>query len=395
MFIKITRDIVEAAIIGDELALNLLRDMDFACHHGKHLFLGDRETLVLIKERFADTYQALAKLFANISTLGAIVNFLRWHVEFALDKDVSFVKEEDGKHVIVISKNDISLFQTFNECHLLVENLEDVHMYQHVLDFYKRDKNIVHTFNNYYSVLGGGSTTAIVLKHEMESRHFLILCIVDSDKTYSKAQIKRTAQKVQEIYDMCPYKYNACLYVLKDVMEVENLVPIDIYEEFCTPIEGDGAKKEIHSHFQLIKSIKEKDEGYLDFFDFKIGLQSSHLVDESPQNTNRNIIESIAAQLNNPVSPNSEKYKKILEILSAKELALSPQDQEKLVNKCMSSETYVPGLGKDILRKVLESCSVSLNNITKEHLSETQYKIYEEIGNMMYCWTCAVEPQRL
>lgn len=395
MFIKITRDIVEAAIIGDELALNLLRDMDFACHHGKHLFLGDRETLVLIKERFADTYQALAKLFANISTLGAIVNFLRWHVEFALDKDVSFVKEEDGKHVIVISKNDISLFQTFNECHLLVENLEDVHMYQHVLDFYKRDKNIVHTFNNYYSVLGGGSTTAIVLKHEMESRHFLILCIVDSDKTYSKAQIKRTAQKVQEIYDMCPYKYNACLYVLKDVMEVENLVPIDIYEEFCTPIEGDGSKKEIHSHFQLIKSIKEKDEGYLDFFDFKIGLQSSHLVDESPQNTNRNIIESIAAQLNNPVSPNSEKYKKILEILSAKELALSPQDQEKLVNKCMSSETYVPGLGKDILRKVLESCSVSLNNITKEHLSETQYKIYEEIGNMMYCWTCAVEPQRL
>ena len=395
MFIKITRDIVDAAIGGDEMALNLLRDMDFACHHGKHLFMGDQETLVLIKERFAETYQALAKLFANISTLGAIVNFLKWHVEFALDQEESYVKDVDGKNVIVISKNDISLFQTFNECHLLVENLEDVHMYQHILDFYKRDKNIMHTFNNYYSVLGGGSTTAKVMKHEMESRHFLILCIVDSDKTYSEAQIKRTAQKVQEIYDACSYKYNTCLYVLKDVMEVESLVPLNTYEEYCTPVEGDGSKKELHVHFQLIKSIKEKNEGYLDFFDFKIGLQSSHLVDESPQNTNRKIIESIAAQLNNPVLPNSERYKKILDVLSAEELALSPQDQEKLANKCMGSETYVPGLGKDILRKVLESCSDSLKKITKEQLSKTQHKIFEEIGGLMYCWTCAIEPQRL
>lgn len=395
MFIKITKDIVVAAINDNETAQNLLRDMDFACHHGKHLILGDRDTLVLIKEHFADKYLALAKLFANISTLGALVNSLRWHVEFSLNEEESFIKEIGDVHIIVISKNDISLFQIFNECHLLVENLEDVQMYQHILDFYKRCNEKAHTYNNYYAILGGGSTTAMVLKHEMELRHSLVLCIVDSDKTYKEAQLKRTAKKVQEIYNNCPFKYNTCLYVLKDVMEVESLVPMSIYEEFCTPIEGDESQKELQSHFQLIKDIREKKEEYLDFFDFKVGLQSSHLVDESPQNINRQIIECIADQLKEPMIPNSARYKKIIEILSAKELALSPQEQEKYANKFMNSETYVHGLGKDILKKVLESCSNSLKNITKEQLTKTQNKIYEEIGSVMYCWTCAVEPQRL
>ena len=121
MYIKITKNIVEAAIGGDETALDLMRDMDFACHHGKHMFLGDYETLVLIKEQFPIRFPSLSKLFAHISTIGAIVNTLTWHVEFALDEQDSYVREEDNHHTIVISRNEISHFQAFNECHVLVE----------------------------------------------------------------------------------------------------------------------------------------------------------------------------------------------------------------------------------------------------------------------------------
>lgn len=394
MYIKITRNIVDAAIAGDEGALNLLRDMDFACHHGKHLFMGDQETLVLIQKHFSRNFPTLAKLFTQIATLGAIANVMNWHVEFGLEEGESVVKENNGKHTIIISKNDFSLFQTFDECHVLVENLEDVQMYQYILDFYKRNNNLVHTYNNFYSILGGGSTTAMVLKHEMESRHSLILCIVDSDKTHPRAQIKETAKKVQEEYNSSPFKYNTLLYILEDVMEVENLVPISIYEKYCTPQEGDGTKKELYTHFQVIQSIKEQNEQYLDYFDFKIGIRQSHLEDDSRDN-NRQIIESIAPLLNFPIVPNSERYRRIMEALSAPILALSPQMKEKYANKCMNSDTYVYGLGKDILKKVLDSSAESFKRISNHQLSKTQNKIYEEIGSLMYCWTCASEPQRL
>ena len=395
MFIKITRNIIDAAIAGDKRALDLLRDMDFSCHHGKHLFMGDHETLVLIQKHFSSNFPTLAKLFTQISTLGAIANVMNWHVEFGLEEGESVVKEDNGKYTIVISKNDFSLFKTFNECHILVENLEDVQMYQYILDFYKRNNNLVHTYNNYYSILGGGSTTAMVLKHEMELRHSLILCIVDSDKIHPRAQIKETAKKVKEEYLSSPFKYNTLLYILEDVMEVENLVPISIYEKYCTPQDGEGTKKELYRHFQVIQSIWKQSEEYLDYFDFKVGIQPSHLVDDSCDNTNRKIIESIAPLLNFPIVPNSEHYKRVMEILSMPELALSPQTKEKYANKCMNSDTYVFGLGKDVLKKVLDSCAESFRIISNDQLSKTQNKVYAEIGRLMYCWTCASEPHRL
>lgn len=393
MYIKITKNIVEAAIGGDETALDLMRDMDFACHHGKHMFLGDYETLVLIKEQFPIRFPSLSKLFAHISTIGAIVNTLTWHVEFAIDEQDSYVREEDNHHTIVISRNEISHFQAFNECHVLVENLEDVQMYQYVLDFYKRDKGITTLRTVYYPILGGGSTTAMVLKQEMEARQSLILCIVDSDKPFAAALIKETAKKVKEVYENCEFKYNTKLYTLDKVMEVENLIPLSVFEKYCTPQEDDRSKNDLYEKLKIIKSVHNSDESYLDFFDFKKGLCSSHLVDESPENTNRKIIERVTSELQIPIIPNSARYKRLLELLSVPELGLGPQAKEKIINKwCMDTESYIPGLGKEILSNVLKSCSDILCGIKKEDLSSTQYALYTEIGMLMFNWTCAIKP---
>ena len=393
MYIKITKNIVDAAIAGDEIALNLLRDMDFACHHGKHMFLGDYETLVLIKEQFPIRFPSLSKLFAHLSTIGAIVNTLIWHVEFSLDDKESYVKEEEGQYTIVISRNEISHFQAFNECHVLVENLEDIQMYQHILDFYKKDNGISKIRTIYYPILGGGSTTAMVLKQEMETRQSLVLCIVDSDKPFASAQMKETAKKVKEAYDNSKYKYNTKFYILDKVMEVENLIPFCIFEKYCTPSENDGSKKELYEKLKIIKSVRDYDEKYLDFFDFKKGICSSHLVDESLENTNREIIERVSSELQMPILPNSDRYKRLLELLSAPELNLGQQAKEKIINKwCMETESYISGLGKEILSNVLKSCSENLSKVEKGDLSNTQYALYTEIGTLMFNWTCAIKP---
>jgi hypothetical protein len=320
---------------------------------------------------------------------------MSWHIEFSLVEKESYIMDKSEEHIVVISANDISLFHAYNECHLLVENLEDVCVYKSILDFYKRDKKFSQTYNCYYPILGGGSTTAMVLRHEMNAKHSLILCIVDSDKTFSTAPIKETPKKVQKEYEGNAAKYLTYLYILDKVMEVENLVPFQIYEEYCTPQADDKSKIELYANCQIIKKIKEKNEAYLDFFDFKKGIDSSHLINESVDNNNQQIVESVESLLIMPIEQNRERYRTIQEILSAKELAFTPQQKEKITKQIMHTETYIKGFGTDILKHIIESCEKSINTITKEQLTSTQRALYDEIGYILYNWTCACEPMRI
>ena len=383
MYIKITKDIVDAAISGDQRAIHLLEDMEFAYRHGKHFFLGDRDTLSLIGKHFGKTFIALSNIINHISELGPIAARLTWRVEFSLSDEVSRVDSIDNVQVIRVSKNDINLFQVFSECHLLAENLDDIEMYSYILNYYKREHGSSKLHNVYYPILGGGSTTAMVLKHEMDMRQSLVFCIVDSDKIHSGASLKETAKKVEEEYNKNPYKSLSTLYKLCRVMEVENLIPFHVLESYGVI----NKNKDYNDHLAVIKKIKAANESYLDFFDFKKGISDASLIDESPENKNSDIMASVCEDLVQSIEPNRTSNKKILEILSAPELAYSPQQREKTAGKCMNSDTYISGLEKEILHNVLEHCKGQMKQISKEQLSKTQSAIYEELGMLMFNWT--------
>ena len=327
----------------------------------------------------------MSNIANHISELGPIAARLTWRVEFSLNDDVSRVDSIDNVQVIRVSKNDINLFQVFSECHLLAENLDDIEMYSYILNYYKREHGSSKLHNVYYPILGGGSTTAMVLKHEMDMRQSLVFCIVDSDKIHSGASLKDTAKKVDEEYNKNPYKSLSTLYKLCRVMEVENLIPFHVLESYGVI----NKNKDYNDHLAVIKKIKAVNESYLDFFDFKKGISDASLTDESPENKNSEIIASVCEDLVQNIEPNRTRYKKILEILSAPELAYSPQQREKAAGKCMNSDTYISGLEKEILHNVLEYCKGQMKQISKEQLSKTQSAIYEELGMLMFNWTIA------
>ncbi len=252
MYVKITRNIVEAALEGNSIALSLLDDMDVACRYGKHLLWGELDVLKLLKDNYKTRCPALSRLYNSIATQGAIAEAMLWRIEFSLTEESSSVREIEGKYVICIAKNDIFTFQIFNECHVVAENLDDIQMYKHILDYYKRERKLSNTPNMAYPILGGGSTTAMVFNHEIDQRKSLVFCIVDSDKIRKGAQLKETALKVKEIYNEHKYKFHAFLYILQDVMEVENLVPMSIYEKYCTIGDIEQERGVVASHLSLI-----------------------------------------------------------------------------------------------------------------------------------------------
>lgn len=73
---------------------------------------------------------------------------------------------------------------------------------------------------------------------------------------------------------------------------------------------------------------------------------------------------------------------------------LRSQEKDRIFKKCKKEDCYIPGFGKNVLEHVIEGYKNELSKIKQEDLSEAQKQEYEEIGKLLYNWTCALSPIR-
>jgi hypothetical protein len=73
---------------------------------------------------------------------------------------------------------------------------------------------------------------------------------------------------------------------------------------------------------------------------------------------------------------------------------LRNQEKDRIFKKCKKEDCYIPGFGKNILEHVIDEYDKELLAVKQEDLSEAQKKEYEEIGKLLYNWTCALAPVR-
>ena len=387
MYIKITQEIVNQARENkDSEAYAILKMLDWCVYRGCHFVYGDLLTLTDIAHHLKNNFPCLSTLWSKDAELAPIVATFEWHLEFGFStNDKPFPSRKDeGTHTIYVNAD--TSFDAYRECHLLAENLHDIYLFHHILDYYRRLKSFVAVPSVYYPILGGGSTTKDVYKHEIDIGKSLVVCIVDSDKHYPKASIGDTAKQVRKVeQDTKPY--NSCCYVMENVLEIENLVPICIYESYAKN------HKELAEAYEAVNAIWKKDPKMLDFYDFKEGVTPLYLVDSNPDNNCRNVAIAARSELDEVINAKECEWQKLKEDLD-KMTYLRSQEKDRIFKKCKKEDCYIPGFGKNILEHIIEEHKNELAEIVPEDLSEAQKQEYEEIGKLLYNWTCALYPMR-
>lgn len=380
MLIQITDRLVALAEVSGPLqqkAKEVLEFLDITHRLGKHfIFIGQFHLFDRIRQ-LGIRADSLVDLESSYTFDKQIADTFRWRVEIN-DSPQSY--RDDSAGVITISLNDIPHFQLYSDTFVIGEHLNDVIFFEQVLSYYMM-KNSYSISTSFHKILGGGSTTSEVFKHEQSLKQSFVLCISDSDYAFPGAALGDTAKAIKKVWQansvdaFCSYYYH-----FKHVGEVENLIPLSLYHQYCNRCSEDMLDK-----CNKIERVVKDNPNSFHYIDLKEGI-SAHTIDKHSRS--RYFFDWLK-----PICPDIESS--YLADKEEIENHVPPYGSEDKKKK-MKSVKYLSGMGHSILDNVLK-------NFTKEDVlkamsadaSDQQKEEYEQIGSLLYNWCCAREKTRL
>lgn len=376
MYIEINDDIVRDAIDKSALSVNDSRDvlllMALAARSGKHIVV-----VPCLKDKAL--VQSLMKVIPRPYIEGLRRSMGINYALPLLKKELSnyAVISYEGNHMkdtraIIVNPQRHKIFEVHVETQLLTENLMDAAFFNYLVQYFKHTHHIK-ARSSFHALMGGGGTTADVLRKEIEKEQYFCLAIVDGDRKTPKAEYGDTAKRVMAVMnDYAPFHCH--LYVMKEVLEVENLIPISIVKDFFSE-RGDIAT------YMLCPS----------FFDLKKGLTFDALYDD-------NVYDYWKTRLEDDIVLFQQRDE-------AKTASNSRKEYMSYVESHRFETSQKKGMGNDLLeccvnsygckRKVdLQKLKEKLMHVKCSDLTSCQREEWESIGKIVFSWTCGLEPNR-
>jgi hypothetical protein len=241
--------------------------------YGFHIVFSDRRTLEsiyesnILSERASTIYR---RIFSDLVSQNKIFDLVNVYVcVHSRDNEIKRV-DYGGKSRIDVPLSFLDNQARLNRTMLIVEFIRESYIYSRIGEYYI-SKNKLNGFAiSYMPINGGGGTTDQVYGEYQKTGDNFCLCFVDADKKYPGDSIGDTALKVMNIDDSSkPLSYQSII----DAMEIENIVPIEIYEEIV------GNDKGRLSFVETIKKLKEStDPRSIFYYDIKKGIKKGDFI---------------------------------------------------------------------------------------------------------------------
>lgn len=378
MYIEIANDIVEDAIgkatCDANDSLDLLTLFALNAQRGKHLVYvpclhNNPETVraltSIMGRSYVDFLRQSERMYYQLAQIKALVS------NYAV---ITFEKQGADSKAILINPIIERRFEAYNETHVITENILDSLFFKYIVKFFLREHAIRGCNMCFFPVMGGGDTTADVLRHEIEEGRFLCLVITDSDRKYPHSEYGQTAKKIRKVME-CYNPFHCGLYVMDQVMEVENLIPFKVVEKAAS-----------NKGFSL---IFEKDAS---FYDMKCGLTLNWLYDDEVCRywSQQLYSEEICFDQRNEARLHASNRKAYLSYI----------ETHKFKNQ------LTPGFGFDLLCRCTNDFDGNGNrldahikndlmNVKRCDLTTFQLNEWLKIGRVLFSWTCGMSQRRV
>lgn len=378
MYIEIASDIIRDALAKSpnepNESLDILTLFALSAQKGKHIVyvpclhnnqsiviklekLMGRPHLSLLRRSESMYYQLLA--IKKAVTVYAIITY-----------DHSIKKEK----AITINPLEEKVFEPYNETRVICENIQDAKFFRYIIKFFLRQETLLGCQTLFVPIMGGGDSTAEVLRDEVERKQFFCLVITDSDRKYPYAEYGQTVKKVQSVIDDY-HPFNCSLYVMDQVMEVENLIPYTVIKSFFS---SNG-----------FVEIFSKDAS---FYDMKNGLTLNWLFDENVCDYWRNMLYDLDLDL-------SERD-------DARQHCKNRKEYQDYIDKKGYKKCLKKGFGCDLLKRCTSNLDSkddrikphiidALFNVSFKDLTTYQQNEWLRIGRELFSWTCCISSKRI
>ncbi len=362
MILTIETDVIDAVESSDAVALDVLRQCAIAIGRGKHIVeikFSDVVRLFKIKDKFSrQELSAFDKAKSKYAQLGRLKKLMCIRCVITFKH-----KTKKDKDVIYINPNENRDFEFLEETHLLVENIEDAFFFKYLSDNFQRKGKTLYCGVSSYKLMGGGDTTSKVLEYEIDLKQHFVLAIADSDKHYlNDPYLGETASKIKHNLLLNPF--NCDLYYMKEVREIENLIPFKYI--CCNP------------NFKSHVVVTDKIGFNRSFFDMKDGVHYSSLFTDEGYNYWN-------SQLNHLVEA------KTFAEINIDRKSLSKEDYR---SKYKGKKLF-DAFGGQVLAQSLEQMKEDRYLVTDADLTKEQQHEWENIGKVITSWCCCFAKQRL
>lgn len=385
MLFILTKAIVHRALDDiNKASINVMRSLEACLKYGKHMVFAKNEVLEYIQQKANQEYPSLISLLSSYSTIGAAAKEMSWHAEFVAEIPS---RRDQENHIIYINENELPKLELIKEAHVIGEHLKDVLFVEHIINYYQREHSLKPQ-HRYYRLLGGGSSIASVYENEITEGHAFVLCITDGDKKYPKDGIGDTGGNVEKKDNEYHHPYNAFYYQMQEVTEMENLIPWHIILKYVSVAKD----PQMNERVRKIQQIRDADESFLDYFDYKEGISKSKETDDAVLKYRMDIMKLLDPEIANTMQVDEQKWLAQKQRFVEEGLAQDIKEAEKMIKYIRKKLVYVPGICENVLERVLETCKDDLAVIRKTDLSEAQQHEYERIGELAYAWTCCMVP---
>ena len=373
MLIRVSNDIIksviETACANHETALHVFRELLMAAKRRKHIVffpeLTEQQiehlsgTLTKEEKRVLDYIHSRRFEVKSICPLLEQSICVTFQTPTAIEENVIYINPQN--------KSDVELYE---ETHLITENLTDAEFYScMVAGNYVTRKHISDRFKkmSFYPTQGGGSTIADVVRKEQELSQHLCLIISDSDKKYDGALEGTTPSGIRDVMSgfekkRSPYIQFQKIYVLSQVREIENLIPLNTLS-----IVSGRSQKAFIATYAVDMS----------YYDIKDGLDYKCLHHSATYQYWEHILGTL------PIWTQIKQCKR----------------EHRKYESFKDAVKDIPVLdgrwGGSILKSIMcpstkkeKEAYVSLKNTNFDALTENQKHEWEQIGRLIFSWCC-------
>lgn len=373
MLIEVRKDILDQAIIDASSSTNdaavFLTEVALAVKRGKHIVYvpalnGDIELSAELKKVIGRNAVALLQSSQrDRSKFRAITQKLNTK---AVCSYVDVEPEDNFSNIIHINPSQMMGFEISVETHVIGENLSDTVVFDILFDYYAHSHRLKDVTRCFYPLMGGGDTTCKVYENECENLHHFCLIITDSDfklpceegKELESLAEESTPWKVLKVHNA--YQSKVCeFYPMRYVSEVENLIPKDIYKSYDSNLHQCVVLDHDYSFYDMKKG--------LDFYRLRKKEHYDYWTSIYAGDADFSEFDSLSAQ--------HATFATFRDVAKGK--------------------SVLPGWGSDVLKNILDNSMLvkTLRQVQRADLSESQNKEWSKIGELMFNWTCALEPR--
>lgn len=253
-----------------------VRNLAVAAFESKHILYGDFDVIKTMRARMdgnKDAKMVLDKIYHKYGTM-ACPPEITYYIKVARENGEK-EKDEDGREFAKVSYRYFMDTLNTQACNLVSEDYNDCYFYRIVLERFKREKGC-NMSCRFEDCSGSGERTLMHLQDLLFRKKQITLCVVDSDRKYKEQEIEEnsTSGKCRKIGRNIPtYKF-----VVLDVHEVENLVPLNVVDKMVWTADSIENK----DAFDYLR-YNAKTEEVLPYFDIKNGVKKDNRLMTDPK----------------------------------------------------------------------------------------------------------------